>query len=152
MVGIYKCLRNLKLTLIRRGTAARALAACHIDKTALYKLSAEQIKSTQATYDKYVIGNTKLGKQRSKYVSVEKGGTSCINILKQAISIRTSYLYEALTQNNLAADVFREALSLIEINKESIPRMSNWELQALVKIMNKINLHFWASFYLPQLS
>ena len=44
LVGIAKCLRNLKLTLIGRGTAARALAACHIDKTALYKLNHDQIK------------------------------------------------------------------------------------------------------------
>ena len=74
LMGIAKCQRNLKLTIIGRGTAARALAVCHVDKSALYKLTREQVQSTQQLYDRYVVGNTKIGRKRSKYTTIEKGG------------------------------------------------------------------------------
>ena len=100
-------------------------------------------KNTQSSYDKYVVGNTKLGRNRSKYVPIEKGGANCINILKQATAIRSTYLFESLTQTSLAGEVFREALLLLEVDREDIPRMSNWELQTLAKFMKNMHLFFW---------
>ena len=72
LVGISKCIRTLKLTLFGRGTAARALPACHIDKTALYKINHDQTKNTQTSYDKYVVGNTKLGKKTDQNMCLLK--------------------------------------------------------------------------------
>ena len=91
-----------------------------------------------------MVGNTKLGRQKSKYTSIEKGGAGCIDIIKQTISIRASYPFEALTKNKISGLVFREAIEMLEIKKENIPRMANWELLTLAKLMKKLKLNFWS--------
>ena len=39
--------------------------------------------------------------------------------------------------------IFREALELLEIKTDEVPRMANWELLTLAKLMKKMKLNFW---------
>ena len=105
--AIVRCRKNIRLSIVGRSNAAKSLAATHIDPTIHYPIKKHQIQEAQKIYDNYVIGTTKLGARNSKYMSIKKGGASCIDIIEYSKAARLKVLHEAVvTENQLASTFF----------------------------------------------
>ena len=142
--GISKCQRNLKMTIFGRQSAARSMAACYIESTAHYCLEEKDVKEIQKTYNKYVIGSTKIGSGNSKYMEIKNCGGGCVDINKYSKAIRIALLNEAINSPNpRGPNMMIQALETLGIKRSNIPMMMIWELRILAKLICRMKLKFW---------
>ena len=107
-------------------------------------LKRKMSKKYKKTYNKYVIGSTKIGSRNSKYMEIKNCGGGCVNINKYSKAIIIALINEVINSPNpRGPNMMIKALETLGIKRSNIPMMLIWEIKILAKLIGKMKLKFW---------